>query len=324
MGESSSARLSRGPGGAAVLFLVGVAVVTALAVFGLWWWPASPGEEGELVEEFMHIHGLDIPGWDADAVYVSTHQGLVRIDEEGSWRWVGEQRHDFMGFTAHPTEKGVLYSSGHPGSGSDLPNPIGFMVSEDGGQTWQPRELTGQADFHTMATGPDGEVVYGWNGAGEAGLYRSRDGGHSWEQARAEALHQLGGALSLAVSPHDAEEVWAGTEAGLLRSDDAGDTWEPVHAPGPVTAVALDRNDADRALAYLATPDHGLVATDNGGDSWEPLGLTLEDDAVFHVTIHPSDAERVYVGTGGQSLLRSRDGGQTWETLARSGEPEEG
>lgn len=311
-------------GGTGVLVAVGVVLVGAAALVGLWWWPAETGEAGEPVEEFVHVHGLDIPGWDADAVYVSTHHGLIRVDQQGAWRWVGQQRHDFMGFSAHPTEEGVLFSSGHPEPGSDLPNPIGFMVSEDAGETWQPQALTGQADFHVMAVGPDGEAVYGWNGAAEPGFYRSVDGGESWEPTPAQALHQLGGALSLAVSPDDPEQVWAGTEAGLLRSEDAGDTWEPVHASGPVTAVATDPADPARVLAYLATPDHGLVATTDGGDSWELLDLQFEDNPVFHLVIHPDDPDLVYAGTAGQDVLRSRDGGKTWDHLARSGAPEEG
>src|SRR5690625_5012637 len=110
------------------VLLVGAAtVVAAAAVTAALWWPVATGEADEAVEEFMHVHGLEVPAWDADAAYVSTHHGVIRIGEDGRWGWVGEERHDFMGFTAHPTEEGALYSSGHPEPGSYLPNPLGFM-----------------------------------------------------------------------------------------------------------------------------------------------------------------------------------------------------
>lgn len=304
--------------------LVGAGVVVAAAVVtALGWWPAERGAAEETVTEFSHVHGLEVPAWDADAVYVSTHEGLIRIGEQGAWRWVGERRHDFMGFSAHPTEAGVLYSSGHPESGSELPNPIGFMVSTDRGATWQPRALAGEADFHTMAVGAEDERIYGWNGVGEPGLFRSDDGGRDWEVVSAgAALAELGGALSLAVSPADSDVVWAGLQGGLVRNGEAGDDWEAVHTGGPVTAVVADPADGDRLLAYVATAEEGLVASRDGGDSWNNLGLVLEDAAVAHLAIHPDDPELVYAATTGADVLRSRDGGQTWEALARAGEPE--
>ena len=324
MGQARSSDAGAGRARVGVLLSGALAVVAAVGLTVALWWPTATGEADEVVEEFMHVHGLDLPAWDADAAYVSTHHGLIRIGDDDVWRWVGEQRHDFMGFTAHPTEEGTLYSSGHPQPGSDLPDPLGFMVSSDGGDTWEPRALTGEVDFHAMAAGSHGEVVYGWNVAGEAGLYRSRDSGHSWQKLPAAELHQLGGVTTLAVSLDDPEQVWAGTQPGLLRSDDAGDTWEPVHASGPVTAIAFDPADVDRALAYLAAPDEGLLETNDGGQSWPPLDLALgEDDAVTHLTIHPDEPDVVYAGTMGEDVLRSLDGGQTWDVLAESGEPRE-
>lgn len=317
--EGAAAR-GRAPAGV-VLGIAAVVVLVAGLTAALAWWPSDTDAGDQAVQEFTHVHGLAIPAWDFDAVYVATHQGLVRIDAQGAWRWVGRQRHDFMGFSAHPTEEGVLYSSGHPDPDSDLPNPIGFMVSADGGATWQPHALAGQADLHVMATGSSGEVVYGWNVASQPGLYRSGDSGDSWQQLPATALAEAGGATALAVSPDDADVVWAATESGLVRSDDGGGDWEAVQA-GPVTAVALGPTDTDRILTYVAAPEHGLMASRDGGESWSRLELTLEDDAVSHLAIHPDHPDLVYAATVGGDLLRSRDGGQSWDVLARDGQPE--
>lgn len=300
-----------------------VAVLAVVAIALVWWGISGDGgtddaEPDRPVEQFMHVHGLAVPSWADGDVLLSTHEGLIRIsgDDQQQWRYISEQPHDFMGFAANPDQDGVLYSSGHPAPGSGLPNPIGFMLSEDGGATWEPRSLQGEVDFHTMAVSPaDGQVVYGWF---RDQLFVSRDAGGGWEKFSADALAQSGGAVSLAGHPDNPDEVWAATPAGLLRSRDGGRSWEPVRA-GQTTAVVLDPGDGDRILAYTA---EGLMESRDGGDSWTALGLSLEEDAAGYMAVHAGDSDVVYVGTYGQKLLRTHDGGSSWTELAVDGTPQ--
>lgn len=308
------------PAGGRLALWAGVA---AVAVLGAVWATGrgpDPGLAGRPVERFTHVHGLEIPPWAPDHRYLSTHRGLIRVDETGAWAYVSEEAHDLMGFRAHPTEEGVFYASGHPAPGSGVPNPVGFMVSEDGGRTWEPRSLAGVADFHAMAVGHhDGRVVYGWNVARDPGLYRSEDAGRTWERLEGEPLRAAGGVFALAVHPRDPDRVMAGTEGGLLESTDAGRSWEPILAGLPVTAAAWDAEG--RLLAYAPHPEAGLLASTDQGRSWARLGLALGEDAVLHIAPHPADPAIVYVGTLGEALLRTADGGRTWEVMAEGGMP---
>ncbi|GAB3998137.1 hypothetical protein GCM10029992_23100 [Glycomyces albus] len=97
--------------------------VAALAVAGCTAEPETAEPGGE-VENFQHLHGLAIPAWGEGTVYMATHEGLIAIDGD-EWTYASEVLHDFMGFSAHPTEDGVMFSSGHPAPGSDLTNPWG-------------------------------------------------------------------------------------------------------------------------------------------------------------------------------------------------------
>lgn len=306
-------------GGAAVVVAVAAVVVWAVV-------SGSDGDQSDgTADGFTHVHGLEIPAWDPDVAYLSTHEGLFRI-EDGRWSEVSEQPHDFMGFAVHPTEPDVLYTSGHPAPGSLVRNPVGFMVSVDGGASWEVRSLEGAVDFHAMTVGAAGEVIYGWNVAGEIGLYRSSDEGDSWETVDAPELHAAGGALSLAAHPDDPDLVWAGTPAGLLGSQDGGAGWEPVISEVPVTAVTVDPSNPDRMLAYAPTPGEGLLESTDAGQTWTPTGWMLEaaDDAVGHIAVHPNDPQQLYAGSYGENLYRSSDGGRTWDVLASSGTRERG
>jgi hypothetical protein len=298
-----------------------------LVAAGVIAWTASgdddePPAAGGSVAQFTHVHGLAIPPGAPQALLVSTHEGLIRVDD-GYWSYASGQSHDFMGFAANPAQPGVLYTSGHPAEGSGLADPVGFMVSTDGGASWQVRSLAGEVDFHAMAVGDGGSVIYGWNGYGQPALHRSIDEGHTWQVVDAPQLATAGGAYALAVHPDDPDRLWAATGTGLLHSRDAGVSWQQATSGAPATAIAVDPTDPDRLVAYTAAPGDGLVESRDGGQAWTPTGWRLEaaDDAVTHFAIHPDDPQRVYAATLGPDVLRSEDGGRSWQHLARAGAP---
>lgn len=300
-----------------ILWLIGLIVL--LAVGGIYWFVKTRALQSESVAQFMHLHGLAVAPWAPEDTFVSTHEGLLRISSEGEWRYVSEVQHDFMGFQANPTGEGVLYSSGHPAPGSELPNPLGFMVSRDGGVTWRVASLAGQVDFHTMAVQPNnGEVVYGFS----HDLWRSIDGGKTWEQVETRQLAALGNIYALAVHPDDPDTVLAGTQGGLWRSTDGGGTWENVIARTPVTAVAYSPGNPKRLFAYVVAEGAGLVQSTDGGSNWETLGLLLEgEDAVGYITPHPTEPDTLFAGSYGQHLLKTSNGGKDWHHLAEAGVP---
>jgi hypothetical protein len=120
-------------------WLIG-AVLATLAVASMhagWWVGQARAAEPRPVERFTHIHGLDAPAWAGGDLLVATHHGLVRRTVDGDWFLVGETQHDLMGFRADASAADVLYGSGHPDLRTGLPNPLGLIVSRDGGVTWQ-------------------------------------------------------------------------------------------------------------------------------------------------------------------------------------------
>ena len=88
--------------------------------------------EKKLVNFQSHIHGIAVdveePAW----LYIATHKGLYLL-AENKLTLLGNSRDDYMGFSIHPKDSQVFYSSGHPQTGGNL----GVMKSEDGGNTWK-------------------------------------------------------------------------------------------------------------------------------------------------------------------------------------------
>ncbi|HEU5394199.1 MAG TPA: hypothetical protein VFV36_05295 [Candidatus Methylomirabilis sp.] len=273
------------------------------------------------VIQFHHIHGLAVDPKDPTVLFVATHGGLLRVIQDRRWEWVGEARHDYMGFTHHPLTQGTVFVSGHPQGGS-LPNPMGLLVSRDGGRTWQPLALRGQVDLHAMTISADGETLYGWSVMGSAGLYRVsvRDG--SWKRLEAIGLREV---FSLAGHPKEPGTLLAATRAGLLVSRDGGSTW--ASASGQLegismTAVAYSPKHPQRLYAYAVWQDLGFIYSGDGGKTWKATGLYLgREDAIAVLAPSPHGERTIYMATFTSDLQKSSDGGQTWSALARKGKP---
>lgn len=192
----------------------------------------------------QHVHGVDVNPGDG-RVYLATHDGLFRYDTSGPQR-VGPVI-DLMGFTvAGPNH---FYASGHPGGGTDLPNPVGLIESTDAGQTWRALSRQGESDFHAL-TASGGGMIAGYDGA----LAVTTDG-VTWDPRVITAAP-----YALAVSS-DGAVLLATTSAGLLRSIDTGRSWKPVPNAPPLMLVDW----AGTTVASGITEDGTIaVSTDSG------------------------------------------------------------
>lgn len=226
----------------------------------------------------------------------------------------------------------------------------GVWKSANGGLEWksifddQPVSSIGSVAL--AATNPG--VIY--VGSGEAnirgnvgegnGIYRSLDGGKSWDHVwRAEG--QIG---TIVVHPDNADIIFAaalgspfgaGPERGVYRSTDGGDSWQRVLFVDNDTGasdVAFDEQNPNVLFAGMwqtrrtpwamqsGGPGSGLYRSRNGGDTWSQLkGKGLPDGiwGKVGVRVAASDPERVYALIEAEEggLFRSDDGGDSWERI---------
>lgn len=280
---------------------------------------------GDQVDSFMHIHGLSYDKKEPANLYMSTHHGLIQIKSSNQWNWIGEpeNRHDLMGFTVQNED--TMISSGHPAEGSKLENPLGVVISQDRGATWESIALYGKVDFHIFEVNEgDSSVLYGINSHGaNVGFYQSLDGGYTWEKQERNGLpNDFSAIYTLISDPRNPQFILAGTGNGILQSEDGGRTWTTKNTEQSFVSAKSVPQQPGKIIAFVVGKDEGLVISDDFGETWTSLELTIEgDDAVSQIAVHPTQEGVYTVATFKENVLQTTDGGQTWTILAESGKP---
>jgi BNR/Asp-box repeat len=237
-----------------------------------------------------HIHGLTVSG-DTSKVLLATHEGLFDVTKQPASKIGGTN--DLMGFTAGK-DPGVFYASGHPGEGSDLPNPLGLIKSVDGGETWEQLSRQGESDFHALTTTKSGIVAF------DGALRTSRDG-KTWKTVTA-------GFAPAALAGHpDTDTVLATTPEGIQRSTDGGTTWTPAKS-GPVIQFAAF---ADPGEAAGVEPDGTVHLSTDGGATWTKKGR-IEGQVMSIAAVKGANGKPWIWAATTDSILVSTDGGTTF------------
>jgi hypothetical protein len=236
--------------------------------------------------------------------------------------------------------------------------------STDGGQTWRrskqiglPEEsgLTLNATWHIEPGRPqEPETLY--LGADPGVLFRSQDGGESWEPNRGILEHPTRGRWfpgaggmschSVQLDPGEPQRMYVAiTAAGVFRSDDGGECWIPVNKDVPADFLGDPYAEVGQCphklLMHPARPERlwqqnhfGVFRSDDHGDSWIRLdGNGLPSGFGFPIMLDPNDPDRAFVipekspeyhySPGGRlGVYGTRDGGETWQLMA-DGLPEQ-
>lgn len=268
--------------------------------------------------ELAHVHGLGYAGND-EGLYFASHIGL-KIYRDGEWFETADNFHDYMGFNA--TEEGFI-TSGHPSADSELPNPLGIQRSVDGGETIEEIAFQGETDFHAMAVGYNSQDIFLINSAPnsllEAGVYRSLDGGESWDPVKAEGLE--GEVAGLALHPTNSKFVAAATSTGIYFSEDTGETFQPLTVEGE-RGTAVHFTEERLYLGSFGTAA-ALMKYTMENKELERLNLpVLPDDALAFIAQHPMDNQELAFYTLRGDAYLSKDGTQSWEPLLQNSNPQ--
>jgi photosystem II stability/assembly factor-like uncharacterized protein len=241
--------------------------------------------------------------------------------------------------------------------------------SDDGGKTWEPVGNQFAYDgvpgthqwydgtphpwefkrvWHLEPSPADPDTVYA--GIEDAALFRSSDGGRTWQEL--PALRGVKGNLwqpgaggmclhTIVLDPSHRDRVFiAISAAGVFRSDDAGETWRSMNRglksqyelPDPSAEVG---HCVHRIAMHGSRPDvlfmqkhWDVMRSDDAGESWREVSGNLPTDFGFPIAVHAHEPETIYVvpiksdsehypPDAKLRVYRSRSGGDEWEALTR-------
>jgi photosystem II stability/assembly factor-like uncharacterized protein len=287
--------------GGAVILILG-----SLFFFGSKDKPSGDGTESTLTPalSFSHSHGIAVDVTDAKKVYIATHEGLYLLSDDKDLYQIGKTRDDLMGFSPHPTEAQIFFSSGHPSRGGN----IGFQKTTDGGLSWTRISdgLGGRVDFHSMTVSQvNPSIVYGFFGGK---LQRSTDEGRTWEYAKGTIAP-----ISLSSDTKDESTLYASTQNGVQVSKDRGETWHSVSPQlegGAVSVFVIDPTST-YALAFSEKLG-GMGKSVDGGTTWQKVQDTFGSEAVLYIAFSKSQTRVVYALTNKNSVYKSTDSGTAW------------
>jgi photosystem II stability/assembly factor-like uncharacterized protein len=169
--------------------------------------------------------------------------------------------------SVHPHEPRTVFAGAHDG----------IYKSTDGGMSFTHLDSPMNAlDVWRIAVDPtDPDIIFA--GTRPAAVFRSTDGGRSWQKRPAEIAKECPNVripriTALTVDPSDHRKVWAGIEVdGVLRSTDGGDSWQRIPQSGipdpDIHDIAVTVNG--KATVLTSTPREIFASTDSG-DSWYP------------------------------------------------------
>ena len=175
---------------------------------------------------------------------------------------------------------------------------------------------------YSLATSPNFERDGICFAARPSGLFRSDDGGLTWQAAYASLeLETPLITAAVAVSPNfEADRsVFAGVLGGILRSVDGGQSWYIASLPSPppfVSTLVVSPNFAHDGTLLAGTMEDGVFRSSDRGSHWSSWNFGLLDLNVLSMAISPdfANVETLFVGTD-SGIFRSTNGGRAWREV---------
>jgi photosystem II stability/assembly factor-like uncharacterized protein len=238
----------------------------------------------------------------------------------------------------------VYVGTGEADMRSQISFGNGMYKSTDAGKTWTHSGLENTRQIGRILVDPrDANIIFvaalghAYGANPERGVYRSRDGGATWQLV----LHKSDdiGAIDLAFDPQNSATIYAsvwntrrppwsiyppsyGPGSGLYKSTDGGDNWQQLTNGLPSERVgriglAVAPSNASIVYAIIDATKGGIYRSDDAGASWHKVS---QEKRIWgrgwyfcHVVVDPKDAETLYVSN--TSVYRSTDGGETWTAI---------
>ncbi len=248
------------------------------------------------------------------ALYLGTNDGHVFVSQDRGAHWglrsrVGARTDAVIAqFAASAQNPGRIFAAAwfrDPAAGG------GVFRSDDGGTTWQPSGLQGEAVRALGFASSQPEMLVAGT---RSGVFRSLDAGGAWERISPRDDPELRNVDSVAVDPGDPHVIYAGTYHLPWKTTDGGKTWKSIAAglidDSDIMSLRVDATNPARV--YLSACS-GIYRSENRGDLWTKLqGIPYAARRTQAIVQDPQQPMTLYAATT-EGLWVTRDAGENWE-----------
>jgi photosystem II stability/assembly factor-like uncharacterized protein len=294
------------------------------------------------------ITAIDVVNSQPQIIYAGSASGGVWKSESGGISWTpifDDQPIQSIGAIAinqsNPSEIWVGTGEGNPRNSQNF--GLGIFKSLDGGKTWKNMGLKETKTIHRIIIHRDNpNIVYvGAQGSTygpneERGVYRTKDGGKTWE--RVLFVNNQTGVGEMVVDPSNPNKLivnmweygrkpWTfnsgGAGSGLYVTHDGGDTWErrssedglPKGQLGRM-GLAISRSKPNIVYALIEAKDNGLYKSTDGGKKWSLVASkNIGDRPFYYAEIYADPQNENRLWNIFSLVTKSEDGGKTFETV---------
>jgi photosystem II stability/assembly factor-like uncharacterized protein len=269
------------------------------------------------------------------SLLLATREGLFRMDRDGNLIALadsGASGDDFLALARAPSNAALFYAAS---------TDARIYRSRDAARSWDAvGAISGFEELSSLAVDP-GDPDRLLAGMEPSALFRSEDGGRTWQEDPAIRRMSVendwsvpwsdakGHVRTISIDPRDPRRIYLAIEVGgVVRTEDGGQTWENVHGGihDDVHSVAV--NPRNGAVVYAATR-HGFGRSDDYGRTWRRTDRFEGQGYARPLAVDPERPERVFTaaattgpggfrrpGVGSEcGIYRSEDGGLTWTHL---------
>ncbi|MFQ5743535.1 MAG: hypothetical protein ACE5HV_08090 [Acidobacteriota bacterium] len=315
----------------------------AALVGGLQWRPIGPAVTGGRIDD------IEVHAGDPATIYVGTASGGLWVSRNNGITWTplfDDQPTSTIGDVAiAPSDAHVIWvGTGEANNRQSSTWGDGVYRSRDGGESWQHLGLDETHHIGRLVVHPsDPDTAYVaavghlWGPNPERGVYKTTDGGASWQQVL--RIDDDTGVIDLAMDAADPSILYAaayqrrrrawgfaggGLGSGIYRSMDAGASWTKLSDPalnnGLPTGntgrigLAVSASRPEVVMAIIQHADGGVYRSEDRGESWKRVN-SLDPRPMYYsnLRIDPTSDQVVYV-VATESYV-SMDGGESFERL---------
>ena len=291
-----------------------------------------------------------VPGQPMKAYFGATGGGVWQSDNGGgSWENISDGYFGgSIGAVAVSTwDPNVIYvGGGEKTVRGNMSHGYGMYKSLDAGETWTHIGLSDSHRIPRIRIHPrDPDLVYAavlghLSGPNEErGIFRSTDGGDTWEKIL--YINDEVGFVDLVMHPSNPRVLWAsawrvirtpyslesgGEGSGIWKSTDGGDTWHEVTGKENglpsgtlgISGIAISPVQTDRMWVIIEAEEGGVFRSDNGGASWTRINSdrNLRQRAWYYTRIYADEASADVVYVLNVRFWRSKDGGRTYQSIS--------